>query len=141
MTYFIFHSPRPIAGQCGTTMLEVLITIVVLAFGLLGLAGLQAVSLKNNNNAYYRSQATMFAYDITERMRVNKAAAKAGDYNIITTVTPSGTDVAKTDLIEWRKNIAAGMPNGVASISVAGGVVNIVIQWDGNTFTTQTGLY
>jgi len=42
----------------GFTLIEVLIAALVLAVGLLGLAGLQAASIKNNLSAYKRSQAT-----------------------------------------------------------------------------------
>ena len=55
----------------GFTLIEVLIAMLVLAVGLLGLAGLQATSLKNNQSAYNRSQATQLAYDIADRMRSN----------------------------------------------------------------------
>ena len=57
----------------GFTLIEVLIAMLVLAVGLLGLAGLQATSLKNNQSAYNRSQATQLAYDMADRMRANVA--------------------------------------------------------------------
>lgn len=144
-----------IRRQRGTTMLEVLVTIIVIALGLLGVAGLQAVSLKNNNTAYHRSQATMFAYDIIDRMRVNRASAIANDYNIAIGVTPSGATMAKTDLIAWKTNIASGLPAGDGSVSVVKTTVSavdyytvtIVVQWEdkdskgnANSFTTQTRL-
>jgi type IV pilus assembly protein PilV len=55
----------------GFTLLEVLITLIVLSVGLLGLAGLQTMSLRNNHDAYLRSQATIQAYDIVDRMRAS----------------------------------------------------------------------
>jgi len=55
----------------GFTLVEVLVSMIVLSIGLLGLAGLQATSLRNNQSAYYRSQATFLAYDIADRMRAN----------------------------------------------------------------------
>jgi type IV pilus assembly protein PilV len=144
----------PPSRQHGTSLLEVLITILVIAFGLLGLAGLQATSLKNNNTAYYRSQATMAVYDVVDRMRANRPAALLGNYNIAIGSTPSGSSVASTDLIEWKQNIAQAIPAGNGSISVdINGNVTIVIQWDGDgdgvvtanngkdtQFTTQTRL-
>ncbi|MCX7101946.1 MAG: type IV pilus modification protein PilV, partial [Methylobacter sp.] len=59
----------------GFTLIEVLIAMLVLAVGLLGLAGLQATSLKSNQSAYNRSQATQLAYDLADRMRANVAGA------------------------------------------------------------------
>lgn len=62
----------PPAAQSGFTMIEVLIAVLVLSIGLLGLAGLQAASLHNNHSAYLRSQATLLAYGIADRMRANQ---------------------------------------------------------------------
>lgn len=121
--------------QKGATLLEILITILVISFGLLGLAGLQAVSLKNNNTAYYRSQASMMSHDIIERMRVNKAAALAGAYSV---TKPTAGTIAGDDLIEWRGNIANvipmrdGHPEDISVVVGLNGDVTIAIQWDGN---------
>ena len=60
----------------GFTLIEVLIAMIVLAVGLLGLAGLQATSLRNNQSAYNRIKATQLAYDIADRMRANYTEAK-----------------------------------------------------------------
>ncbi|MEN6587565.1 MAG: type IV pilus modification protein PilV [Sulfuricella sp.] len=148
MNRSVFQGPRSFLAsrhQRGTTMLEVLITIVVIAFGLLGLAGLQAVSMKNNNHAYYRSVATMMAHDVTERMRANRTAALGGSYaTAIGVAAPTPADVASTDLSEWKKNIAASLPSGDAANSVNGTVATITIQWvegsNTTTFVTQTDL-
>jgi len=61
--------------QSGFTLLEVLVAILVLSIGLLGLAGLMASSIRNNHSAYQRTQATWLAYDMIDRMRVNRANA------------------------------------------------------------------
>lgn len=55
----------------GFTLLEVLLTLVILAIGLLGLAGMQMVGLKSNGTANYRSIATQVAAEMAERMRIN----------------------------------------------------------------------
>jgi type IV pilus assembly protein PilV len=58
-------------GNGGFTLVEVLVAVLVLAVGLLGLAGLQLASMKSNHSAYRRSQATIAAYDLLDRMRAN----------------------------------------------------------------------
>ena len=63
--------------QSGFTLLEVMVAIVVLSLGLLGLAGLQAASLRNNQAAYYRGIATQQTYDMADRIRANLAGARA----------------------------------------------------------------
>ena len=61
----------------GFTMIEVLIAMVILAIGLLGLAALQAVGMRNNHSALSRFQATLSAYDMADRMRSNSGASGA----------------------------------------------------------------
>lgn len=152
-----FYGVRPrtsIKRQRGVSMLEVMVSIVVIALGLLGLAGLQMVSLKSSNTAYLRSQATILAYDIADRMRANQLAAMSGNYNIAIGTGTSGSGVAGADLTEWKQNIAASIPAGDGSVTVdIAGNATIVIQWDGDgdgtvvegngkdtKFTTQTRL-
>ena len=127
---------RPNLGrQNGTTLLEVLVTLVVIALGLLGLASLQAVSLRSNNTAYYRSQATILTYDIGDRMRANRAVAVgSASYNIgFETAASSDTGVAGIDINEWKANITQAIPAGQGQITVlAGGTALIAIRWDSN---------
>jgi type IV pilus assembly protein PilV len=125
--------------KTGFTLIEVLIAMVVLAVGLLGLAGLQATSLKNNQSAYNRSQATQLAYDLADRMRANTGAAAsyltaaAGNANCSSTTGCSATDMAKNDLFEWNAAISQALPAGaVGSIALAGGIYTITINWDDN---------
>lgn len=76
--------PRPPRTCSGFTIIEVLIAVFVLTVGLLGVAGMQMIGLKNNSNAALRTQAVFLAQDIADRMRANPAAV-AADY----TSTPS----------------------------------------------------
>ena len=66
--------------QSGFTLLEVLVAMLVLAIGLLGLAGLMTSSMRDNLSASHRTQATWLAYDILDRMRANRTSAIAGSY-------------------------------------------------------------
>lgn len=58
-------------NQKGFTLIEILITVIVLSIGLLGLAGLQISGLRANMSSEARSKATLLANDIAERMRTN----------------------------------------------------------------------
>jgi len=58
----------------GFTLIEVLIAVLVLGIGLLGVAGLQSVALSMNQGSYVRTQATVLARDIADRMRANNRA-------------------------------------------------------------------
>jgi type IV pilus assembly protein PilV len=136
-----FHSSALPRLQRGVTLLEVLITIIVLSIGLLGYAGLQTVSLKNNTSAFQRSQATLLTYDIVDRMRANRP--NLGSYSVT-----MGTVGSYPDVISWKNNVAAALPAGDASINVdLAGNARIIIQWDDSrdgsdpiTFRTETVL-
>lgn len=85
MKYSNIH-PRFVARQHGCrqqgfTLLEVLIAMVVIAVGLLGLLAMQVYSVKGNDSAYLRSQATILAYDLVDTMRAGHEATMDGDYD------------------------------------------------------------
>lgn len=60
--------------QAGFTLIEILVTIVILSIGLLGIAGMQASSLRNNHAAYTKTQAANLAMDMADRIRANPGA-------------------------------------------------------------------
>lgn len=113
----------------GFAMLEVLISILVIAFGLLGLAGLQGFSIRNNHNAYLRSQATLFAYDIADRIRANRSGFDNGKYNLgaaadTAACHPSGTpsgcstgEMAGYDLFTWGQTLRQ-LPSGQGVVCI-----------------------
>ena len=115
-------------SQSGTTLIEVLITVVLVSIGLLGLAGLQLTTVQNSNSSSERFEATTLAHDILERIRANRRAALAGNYNLALGAAPAGADLVGEDLEEWRDALA-DLPNGDGSITVANGVVTIEVQW------------
>jgi type IV pilus assembly protein PilV len=119
-------------GQGGFTLLEVLIAIFVLAIGLLGLGGVLTIGLKNDQSAYYRSQATMLAYDILDVMRANREAARGGDYNLaLDAAAPTGDSRAQLDLNHWIvQQLEMRLPQADGAVNVANDRVTIVIQWD-----------
>ena len=92
------------AAQQGTSLLEVLITIVILAIGLLGLAGLQTRLQSSEIEAYQRSQALILLNDMASRIATNRA--NAGIY--VTTsplgvgmTCPTGTSTQLIDAGQW----------------------------------------
>lgn len=123
-------------AQAGFSLLEVLIAIAIMAIGLLGLAGLQAQGLKNNHSAYFRSQAVLFAYDMVDRLRADRAAAIAGSYNLtLAAAAPSGSALVDTERAGWLGQLAV-LPTGDGSINVtSAGVATITVQWNDSRAT------
>src|SRR5207237_9309263 len=66
---------KPFQLQHGATMIEVLITIVILAFGLLGLVGLQAKVQLADFESYQRAQAVVLLSDMVDRINANPCTA------------------------------------------------------------------
>lgn len=137
--------------QRGATLIEVLITMLVVAIGLLGAAGLQLASTRFQQTSAMRNQALAQADFIIEKMRVNSAnltqanlaAAVAAplsayiaadDYataNVLPADPACGLNgqpvctpgqAAQRDLREWRQSLARDLPGGRGSIfQVVGG--------------------
>lgn len=115
--------------------------VFILAAGLLGLASLQMISLKNINNAQFHTLATTYAYDMGERMRSNQEALLLGSYdNIVSTVTDPGctacsaAQMAQLDGFQWNELIQSaisqgGLPEGKGTVTKVGSVFNITVSW------------
>lgn len=118
----------------GASLLEVLVTIVILAIGLLGLARLQVSSLRNDQGSLYRSEATFLADDILDSMRAlnNLTHDKAAHYVVeIGSTTAAGPSaVALADVSAWKARIAQALPEGDGSVEVDGRLATVRIEWN-----------
>jgi type IV pilus assembly protein PilV len=120
------HSSSP-GKMSGFTLLEVLVSVLILAIGLLGLAGLLVQGVRFNHDAYLRSQGSALAYEITDRMRLNRA--NAGDYvsEYVSRADhdacdPTAASDAANDLNCWYDQIDRTLPpnaNGDPSAEIA----------------------
>ena len=91
--------------QCGALLIEVLVAILICAFGLLGFVGMQARATSAEFESYQRSEALVLVEDMTNRINANRA--NAGDYVSAVLIGDgalvdcAGMAGAALDLCEW----------------------------------------
>lgn len=114
-------------GERGATMMEVLVTIVILAFGLLGVAGLQTRMHLAQAESYHRSHAVLLMQDMVDRVNANRSnamnyvtAAPLGTGNSVQDCT--GLTGAALDLCEWN-NALLGAAESTAGGQKVGGMI------------------
>jgi len=122
--------------QRGLSLLEIMISVLVLSIGILGMATLQLQALKSNQSALTRTEATRYAYMINDMMRANRSAALNGQYNIALGETVSGSSMAVQDLLHWKR-VVAELPGGDGAVMVSAGRATITIQWDSSRLSTE----
>lgn len=134
----------------GFTLLEALIGFMILSVGMLGIASLQAISLKAGKSSVYSSVVMMKVEELFESMRVNPTPDALAEYaasgsgsgtnnNCTGVVVCTATALAQDDIFWWKKNLSAGLPATTTSITyVAANAaspskmakVTISVNWD-----------
>jgi len=118
----------------GVGLIEVMVAVTILAFGMLGIAALQATAMRNGKSAAERSRAVVATYSILERMRANYAVAGNGGYDLaaMTCEPPTAGDLAATDLHDWIQGLHDQLgPNACGQIVDCGSeTCTIIVQWD-----------
>jgi type IV pilus assembly protein PilV len=125
------------SNQAGFSMIEVLVTLVILSFGLLGVAGLLVSGVSNAASSEAMSKASQLAADMADRIRANPVVAMSATSQYITTyedVAPtSPTSIAERDKKAWLEALAAQLPQGDGKITntVSGGQrkIEIEVRW------------
>jgi type IV pilus assembly protein PilV len=153
------------AKEGGFTLIEVLISMLVLMVGLMGVAGMQLISFQNNQNAYLRSQATYIASDMLDRIRANPGGHRNGatayrDIQVPSTVPAAQTCITSTagcapdalanqDAREWAAHFdsaygaASQQPTlpggrGVVSYDVTTNEYIVTVFWDEKDWVENT---
>lgn len=134
-------------GHSGTTLIEVMISVLVMAIGLLGIAAMQAAALRNSQSSLERSQAVISTYTVLDAMRANRQAALAGAYNtagFLCTTDGSGS-LAALDQAAWIKSWRAtlgvdGTPDTdvCGKIECATDICKVSLRWNDSRSTNAT---
>jgi type IV pilus assembly protein PilV len=130
------------AGQSGFTLIEVLISVFVLALGVVGVAGMQLVALRTSQQSSIQSMAAQLATEMADKMRANPEQMKLDDnlnpylneknvvYSAATDPDPeapskmcyspavncSSAELAAFDIYEWKSRLKAVLPGGRVAI-------------------------
>lgn len=138
-------------------MLEILVTLFVIAIGVLGTASLQALALKMSQGGQLRSQAVILGLDLLERIEANNPGAIAGSYAPPSLPTSYSKDcatdyclpseLATYDLVQFKNRMESQLPGASVTITFAGAgpfTYTVQINWEeritkasGTTVTTS----
>lgn len=128
-------------SQSGVSLLEVMISVLIMGVGLLGIAAMQAAALRNNQGAYGRSQAVIQSYAIIDAMRANLDMARSGAYNrALTCDIPGSGGLVDSDWNNWMANMKQSLGDGDAtcgSVNCNANSCTVTVQWDDSHGTYQ----
>lgn len=116
-------------SQQGVSLIEALISTLVMGIGMLGIVSLQAGALQLNKNAFFHSQAAFLAQDMVERMKLNPGRADLYSLGIDDPTPKVDEDMCVTDQCTpaqftrwdkklWRDAIERVFPSGKSAIII-----------------------
>ena len=131
--------------QWGASLIEVLVSFLVVSFGILALAALVSNAARYNKTMEFRSVATLLANDLGDRIRANKTAASkyamTGGYfepkdapaekSCANEMACTADELAAIDLVEWQKSLFHALPGGFGYVSIdaADQAVDLWVAW------------
>lgn len=126
--------------QNGFSLVEVLITLVIMSVGMLGIAGLYVQSMQAGRTSMFRHHAVTLAGDVADRIRANPRAtaaytdANGENKNCVTgNIDCNPADMAANDIFMWKAQAADTLPGGDVTIVLDDGVVppsySITVSW------------
>ena len=122
----------------GFSLIEVLISVLVVSLGLLGAAALQATALRSNQGSYERTQVSILSQSLFDAMRANLAGLDNGDY--ITggwaCSAPAAGSLAASDLTRWVGDVHDQInPGACGQVACVGRDCSIGVRWDDSRAT------
>ncbi|WP_306565477.1 type IV pilus modification protein PilV [Aquabacterium sp.] len=139
--------PRPfLARQRGATLVEVLMAMLLMSFGVLAMTAMQAHAIQHSQTTESRARATLLAHDLADRMRAN--TAPVGDweaYDLTASAAPAAPpladacqgsavctfdEMAAADLAQWQQQLANSLPQGRGHVHTVGTQADVWVIWD-----------
>ena len=119
--------------QSGFSMLEVLVSILVLSIGAIGAAGMQVAALKDSGSANSRYRAASLAGAMADTLRADRTVAITESTDFVSSVaTGSCTATALTPVKRWQNQIACELPGGKGGVDVDGYTKRaiVTVEWN-----------
>lgn len=119
--------------RSGFSMLEVLVSILVLSIGAIGAAGMQIAALKDSGSANSRYRAASLAGAMADTLRADRTIAITESSDFVSgVVTGSCTATALTPIKRWQNQIACELPGGKGGVDVDGYTKRaiVTVEWD-----------
>lgn len=120
----------------GVSLIEVLVSVVVLSIGLLGVAAMQSIALRGGQSSFESSQAVIQTSAILEAMRANRINANAYNTAGVVCAIPGGGTLAQNDVTSWITSLKNTIGSGLADATTCGSITGcpaacvITVQWD-----------
>lgn len=132
----ILHFPlQSRRRQSGIGMLEVMIAVLVLSIGVLGIAALQAVTLKNAGSSATRTQAVIQIYSMLDIIRADRLNAGTYNTNIYASGNGTGTPGTMMGWLDGLPNMIAPGAKGKVVCFASSLTCTVGVQWDDSRAT------
>lgn len=147
--------------QAGVTMIEVLVSLLIIVLGLLGLAGMQVRMQQAEFESYQRTQALILLYDMVDRINTHRVTAPCFAFTtgtgtpylgVSANATPAcavssaaNNDAAVASMNEWNSLLQGSAASGNAGamvgargcVSLNAGVYTVAVAWQGSVDTSE----
>lgn len=150
------HTPSHPNFQRGFSLIEVMVAVVVLSIGLLGMAALQAATLRYNQSANYRTQASNLAYELVDTARSYQERDTRNIRSLLQPLTSGWTDTCAAsttptnctasnaltcDRERWANHVCRSLPNGrgrVTDYNATTGALTVELCWSDDRSEAHT---
>jgi len=129
---------RGVPRQHGMSLIEVMVSVLIVSTGLLGAAAMQASALRNNQGSYERTQSAILTQGMFDAMRANMPGVTSNNYNSADWVcsVPSTGSLAASDIARWIGTLKTQMnTDACGHIACAANVCTVRVRWDDSRAT------